>query len=181
VKNILVIYAHPSPKRSGLNQHLFAAAGALTHVETRDLYELYPNLHIDVRAEQDALRQADAVIFQFPIYWFSSPAILKEWQDTVLTSSFAYGGKENALDGKLFMLAVSTGGAPSSYSQRGRHGAGIANYLAPFEQTARFCGMKLLDSIIVQNVGSLTPSDLEHAEQTYLARLNKIGECTDGT
>lgn len=175
MKNILIVYAHPSPNRSGLNKHLFERAGEFSHVETRDLYELYPNLHINVQEEQDALRRADVLIFQFPIYWFSSPSILKEWQDTVLTSGFAYGEGEKALDDKHFMLAVSTGGSPASYCQLGRHGAGLDTYLAPFEQTARFCGMKLLDPFVVQNARGLTEGMLQKTIGEFADLLTELG------
>jgi len=180
MKSVLVIYAHPSPNKSGLHKYLFEAAGTLSHVVRRDLYELYPNLHIDIDAEQDALRAADTLVFQFPVHWFSSPAILKEWQDTVLSNGFAYGTGENVLAGKHFMLAVSTGGSAASYSQLGRHGSGLENYLKPFEQTARFCGMKPLDNFIVQSAGDLTQRALEQTVQDYCGRLNKLGGDTNG-
>ena len=176
MKPIVIIFAHPSPKRSKLNLPLIRAARSLDHVEVRDLYELYPNLHIDAQAEQDVVRQAKAIVFQFPIHWFSAPAILKEWQDTVLTSSFAYGIGERALEGKCFMLVASSGGSASSYSQRGRHGASLASYLAPFEQTARFCGMKPQENFIVQNAGDLAQYDLVQLKQAYKDRLTFLGK-----
>lgn len=37
----------------------------------------------DISAEQDKLRWADALILQFPLWWFSMPAILKGWVDRV--------------------------------------------------------------------------------------------------
>jgi len=176
MKPVVVIFAHPSPKRSKLNVPMVAAAQTLPHVAVRDLYELYPNLHIDVLAEQDAVRQVDTIIFQFPIHWFSAPAILKEWQDSVLTSAFAYGDGEQALRDKHFMLAVSSGGSTASYSQRGRHGSGIGSYLLPFEQTARFCGMKPQENFIVQNAGDLTQYDLEEKIDAYKNRLISLGK-----
>lgn len=160
---------------------MIAAAEELAHVETRDLYELYPNLHIDVQDEQRALRRADVVVFQFPIYWFSSPAILKEWQDVVLTREFAYGDGEKALNDKLFMLAVSTGGTLQSYSAEGRHGAELAGYLAPFEQTARFCGMKPVEPFVVQNAGELSSVQLEQTVQDYSSKLVTLGKRTYGS
>jgi len=180
MKNILVLYAHPSPSRSRLNRHLFAGATAMDHVEGRDLYELYPNLHIDVKAEQEALRRADIVIFQFPIFWFSSPAILKEWQDSVLTSGFAYDDGERVLEGKLFLVAATAGGSELSYSENGRHGAPIETYLAPFEQTARFCGMKVLDPFIVQGASDLDTEYRVQMMDQYSFRLIGLGKGHSG-
>ncbi len=176
MKNILIIFAHPAPNKSGLNRHLAAEAAKLKNVEVRELYELYPNLHIDVRAEQEALRRADVLVFQFPVQWFSSPAILKEWQDSVLTNGFAYGDGERALRDKEFLLAVSTGGSPESYQTKGRHGAPLSQYLAPFEQTARFCDMKIIDPFTVQNAGDLTPDLLQRTVQNYTDVLIQLGK-----
>ena len=60
-------------------------------VRLHDLYEAYPDFLIDVEAEQALLLEHDVIVFQHPVYWYSSPAILKEWQDLVLEHGFAYG------------------------------------------------------------------------------------------
>ena len=49
----------------------------------------------------------DVVLFQFPLFWYSTPSILKEWQDLVLEHGFAYGAEGDALDGKRMMIAVT--------------------------------------------------------------------------
>ena len=70
-------------------------------VELRDLYELYPDFYIDVAAEQEALGRSDVIVLQHPFYWYSTPAMLKEWQDLVLEHGFAYGCRaETALRGQ---------------------------------------------------------------------------------
>ncbi len=50
----------------------------------------------DVKAEQAKLLWADAVIFQFPLWWFSMPAILKGWFERVYALGFAYGVGEHS-------------------------------------------------------------------------------------
>lgn len=45
----------------------------------------------DIADEQEKLLWADTVIFQFPLWWFGMPAILKGWIDRVYASGFAYG------------------------------------------------------------------------------------------
>jgi NAD(P)H dehydrogenase (quinone) len=45
----------------------------------------------DVIAEQEKVRAADAVLFQFPLWWFGMPAILKGWFDRVWAYGLAYG------------------------------------------------------------------------------------------
>ena len=180
MNKIMVIYAHPSPKKSKINRHLFETAKNLEHVTAHDLYELYPHMHIDVRVEQAAVRDAQTLVFQFPIYWYSAPSILKEWIDSVLTHEFAYGSGEKALAGKNFMLAISASGSVGCYSKAGPHGAEIGTYLAPFEQTARFCGMKLLDPFIVQKAGEIEAHMLDQIIDDYEKRLIKLGTLGDG-
>lgn len=175
MKNVLIIYAHPSPNKSRVNRYLFSLANTFDHVKSRDLYELYPNWHIDVEAEQAALRDADVILFQFPIHWYSAPSILKEWQDTVLTAGFAYGEGDTVLKDKKFMLVVSCGGSMRSYNADGHHGAPLATYLTPFEQTARFCGMELLEPFVIQDSNALNSDELDSLMFQFGQRLREIG------
>jgi NAD(P)H dehydrogenase (quinone) len=103
----------------------------------------------DVAAEQDKLRRADLVIFQFPMWWFSMPAIMKGWFDRVYAYGFAYGvgehsetrwGKrygEGAFKGKRAMLVVTTGGWAEHYSERGINGP-IDDLLFPIQHGILF-------------------------------------------
>jgi glutathione-regulated potassium-efflux system ancillary protein KefG len=62
-----------------------------------DLYETYPDFAIDIEAEQEKLLTAhDVIALQFPLYWYSTPALLKEWLDLVWLHGFAYGEDGNA-------------------------------------------------------------------------------------
>ena len=56
-----------------------------------DLYGEYPDYRIDIDREQQRLRDHDVVVFMFPLYWYSTPSMLKEWQDLVLEHGWAYG------------------------------------------------------------------------------------------
>lgn len=83
-------------------------------------------LSADVRAELDKVAWADLVIFHFPLYWYSMPAIMKGWVDRVLVSGYCYGGMRfydrGGLKGKRAMLAVTLGGRPHMFSRVGVHG-----------------------------------------------------------
>ncbi len=88
---IVVIYAHPAPRRSRVNRPLAEALAALPHVAVRELYRLYVDYDIDVVAEQRLLSTSETVVLQFPVRWYSVPALLKLWIDEVLESGWAYG------------------------------------------------------------------------------------------
>lgn len=141
---VLVLYAHPSPQRSEVNQHLFKAAQKVEGVTTVDLYHEYPTYHIDIDKEQQRLLDHDVIIFQFPLYWYSTPAILKEWQDLVLEYGFAYGHDGNALHGKKFLCALSAGGKADAYQTDGYNHYTIRELLHPLEQMATLTGMQYL-------------------------------------
>ncbi len=80
----------------------------------------------DILAEQEKVMWADVIIFQFPLWWFSMPAILKGWFDRVFTYGFAFSAGQRysagPLKGKRAMLALTAGGSPQMYSERGFHG-----------------------------------------------------------
>src|SRR5688572_14060703 len=89
--SVLLIYAHPYPDRSIANRKLLEAVDGLQGVAIRSLYDLYPTFDIDVSSEQKALRGAQVVVLQHPMYWYSVPSLLKHWFDKVLARGFAYG------------------------------------------------------------------------------------------
>lgn len=174
-KSTLILYAHPSPNKSRVNSALYSAAKSLDFVTGRDLYECYPNLYIDVAVEQHLLRQHEVIVFQFPLYWYSAPALLKEWIDTVLKRGFSHGEGEQALAGKSFMLAVSAGGGEAAYNEGERHGAALLSYLAPFQQTARFCDMQVEKPFIVQGASDLTSLQIKTVAKQYQHHLSELG------
>lgn len=143
-RRILVLFAHPSLDRSEANRPLAEAARAVEGVTLVDLYAEYPAFEIDVDREQERLLANDVICFLHPLYWYSTPAILKEWQDLVLEHGFAYGADGTALRGKLFFNALSAGGAEVAYCAQGQNHFTIRELLRPLEQTAILCGMLYL-------------------------------------
>ena len=141
---VLILFAHPSLHRSEVNRHLLEASKGHEQVTVVDLYREYPTFLIDIEREQQRLRDHDVVVFMFPLYWYSTPAILKEWQDLVLEYGFAYGPGGTALHGKQFMCALSAGGAEKAYHAEGYNHFTIRELLQPLEQTASLTGMQYL-------------------------------------
>lgn len=152
---ILILFAHPALEKSRINRQLVDAIRGLDDVTIHDLYEAYPNFHIDVAREQQLLVDHDIIVFQHPLYWYSSPAILKEWQDLVLEYGFAFGHDGTALQGKKLLSAISAGGSKDAYCRKGYNFYSIRELLTPFEQTARLCGMEYLPPFIVYGTHQL--------------------------
>jgi len=118
------------------------AAGAIDGITFVDLYHDYPRFDIDVDVEQQRLLEHDVILFQFPMFWYSTPSIIKEWQDIVLEHGFAYGSDGERLAGKLMMLAVTGAGPIEAYTNEGYQHYPIRTFLTPLEQTARLCKMR---------------------------------------
>lgn len=164
---ILVQFAHPALHRSRVNRELLEAIRGLEGVTVNDLYEEYPDSFVNADREQKLLREHDAIVFQHPLYWYSSPAILKEWQDIVLEDGFAYGEGGTALKGKSWLSAITTGGPADAYQPDGFNRFGIRQLLLPFEQTAAFCGMIFLDPFLVQGTFELSDQQISDAAARY--------------
>jgi len=108
-KKILILFAHPAMQKSRVNKGLIESLSNVEGVTFHDLYDSYPDLYIDVEREKSLLLENDIIIFHHPFYWYSSPAIIKEWQDLVLEFGFAYGPGGTALEGKIMMNVISAG------------------------------------------------------------------------
>ena len=140
-KQILILFAHPSQHRSEVNLPLFKASQHSEHVTAIDLYAEYPTYCIDIEREQQRLLDHEVVIFMFPLYWYSTPALLKEWQDLVLEHGFAYGAGGTKLHGKQFLCALTAGGPEKAFHPGGYNHFTIRELLQPLEQTAALTGM----------------------------------------
>lgn len=158
-RRILIQLAHPVLERSRVNRRLLAAVRDLEGVTINDLYEQYPGFEIDVRREQALLLEHDVVLFQHPFYWYSTPAILKEWQDLVLEHGWAYGKGGTKLAGKLTANVITTGGPATAYQREGRNRFTVRELLAPWDQTAYLCGMRFLAPLVVHGSFRLGSDD----------------------
>lgn len=168
---VLVLFAHPAFQSSRINRHLVRAIRGLENVTFHDLYEAYPDLMIDVPHEQQLLSEHDVIVFQHPFYWYSSPAMLKEWQDLVLEHGFAYGTGGTALVGKKLLSVVTAGGSRKAYQEDGLNRFPVPTLLLPFAQTAHLCGMDYLPPFVVHGTHKLDSDTAMHPHADGYARL----------
>ena len=163
MRRILVLLAHPSLGRSEVNRPMADAVRGVDGITLVDLYGEYPSFQIDIDREQKRLLSHDVVVFQHPLYWYSTPAILKEWQDLVLEHGFAYGSDGTALHGKILFNALTAGGLEAAYRSEGYNHFTIRELLHPIEQTAALCGMIYLPPFAL--FGARTAVDEGRVEQ----------------
>lgn len=169
----LVIISHPEIMESGSQQYLLSSIPENKDITVHHLESIYPDFNIDVKKEQNLLKEYDRIVFQFPFYWYSAPALLKKWQDDVLADGFAYGKKGKALVGKEFGLVISIGVRKEEYQPGGREGFSIDELMKPFQAMALKTGMEFLKMLPIFQFSYLTENqkmNLLIRYQQYLTR-----------
>ncbi|MCM2269637.1 MAG: NAD(P)H-dependent oxidoreductase [Thermoanaerobaculia bacterium] len=164
---VLIQFAHPAFERSRVNRRLWQAIADLDGVTRNDLYEVYPDFDIDVASEQALLAAHDIVVFQHPLHWYATPAILKQWMDLVLEHGWAYGTGGDALAGKRWIEAVTTGGGETAYRHDGANRFTLRELMAPIEQTARLCRMDFVPPFVVHGTHRMEEPQIEAAALRY--------------
>lgn len=174
MKKILIIFAHPAIQKSRIHQRLTDSIKDLNGITVNNLYENYPDFYIDIIREQQLLIEHDIIVWQHPFYWYSSPAILKEWFDLVLQHGFAYGIKGRNLEGKQVLSVISTGGGKEVYSKEGRNHFTINEFLVPFRQSANLCHMEYLPPYVIYGSHTITHADIEIQASKYKKLLTSL-------
>ena len=174
MNKILVLFAHPAYEQSKVHHVLMEAIKDLKGVTIHDLYEQYPEFDIDVAKEKELLVQHDVIIWQHPLFWYSGPALLKQWQDLVLEHGWAYGKNGHALDGKKIFNVLSSGGEMDAYQENSFHGSTIQQFLLPFKRTAQLCRMVYLPPFWVSGTHQLKSEAIDPYAQQYKLLLTKI-------
>jgi NAD(P)H dehydrogenase (quinone) len=140
----------------------------------------------DVKAEIEKLLWADVLILQFPLWWFSMPAILKGWIDRVFAFGFAYGVGEHSdnrwgdrygegtLVGKRAMLIVTAGGWQEHYAARGVNGP-IDDLLFPINHGVLYYpGYDVLPPFVTYSADRINEEGFDTAAQDLRARMRAL-------
>lgn len=129
----------------------------------------------DIVAEQEKLLWADFLILQFPLWWFSLPAIMKGWVDRVFTTGFSYGGgklyDKGGLKGKKAMLTLTTGGPASRYSPTGLNEDIEKILFAINHGILHFVGMEVLPPFIAWSPARVGDESRKQYLEDYRQRL----------
>lgn len=171
---VLVLFAHPAQRKKSINLAMAERARGVSGITFVDLYAEYPRFAIDVDREQQRLLAHDVIVFQFPLYWYSTPALLKQWQDLVLEYGFAYGPTGKQLVGKLVLACVTSGGSRTDYSPAGGNRFPVEDYLLPLDQTARLCGMEFLPPFILQAANHIEREEAQAHIRAYPLLLEAL-------
>jgi glutathione-regulated potassium-efflux system ancillary protein KefG len=178
---ILILFAHPALEKSRIQLRLIRDLRKIEGLRFHDLYEAYPDFDIDVYREQKLLLEHDYIVLMHPFYWYSAPAIIKQWLDLVLEHNWAYGSSGNMLTGKRMLNVISSGGSREAYTKTGRNRLSVREYLAPFEQTAVLCKMIYWPPFAVQGTHRLDQAGMDEAagQLEQILKLMAAGKISD--
>lgn len=168
----LIIISHPAITESHTQQFLKESQPE-TGVTWHHLEERYPSGEISIAEEQALLMEHDRIVFQFPLYWYSSPPLLKHWQDTVLTEGFAYGKNGSQLAGKEFGLVISTGVRAEEYQPGAGEGFTMAELTRPFQAMAMKCELIFLPTFLISRFDYMIETEQRKLLVDYLQYLTR--------
>ena len=172
---ILVLFAHPAYQKSRVNRVLADAVKDLSGVTFHDLYETYPDFVIDVEREQDLLLAHQVIVFHHPFFWYSTPAILKEWQDLVLEHGWAYGSQGTALRGQGHAQRHhhrrSGGGLPAG---RAITASPFGSFWHPWNKPPALCGMEYLPPFVAHGTHRMTAEEMAAHAKDYRRLLEAV-------
>ncbi len=183
----LVIVAHPDLAESRVNRRwVDELRKHPDEFDVRDLYALYPDGTLDeaaVAAERAALEEHGTIVFQFPVYWYSAPALLRTWTDEVYGFGWAYGGEQakpgeagRKLAGKRFAVAMCAGDIEENYRATGTVGFTASEVIAPFRATANYVGAtcEAEPFMLYGTENGLTDEELEASAVAYVGWLRAL-------
>lgn len=164
VKRILIIVAHPNLAMSQVNRAWIKRVQRYPEVTIHHLYEEYTYRPINVFREQQLLLQHDRIVFQFPLYWYSTPALLKQWQDEVL--SYLWSKNEgDQLEGKELVLAISIGDPKDVFQS---DGFTIEEIMRPLQLMAISNRMIFLPIYAFYNTSNASEKEIEDSAEDYV-------------
>lgn len=172
----LLLFAHPAFEKSKVNKLMLDGLDQFSNLSIHNLYEAYPDFDIDIEKEQALLEAHDCIIFQFPLFWYSTPSIFKEWQDLVLKHSWAYGSKGHRLEGKLFINIVSLGGPKISYGRNELNKYTLEELLTPLELMSNVCRMIRLPHFGIYGTHVSKTPELMAYKRMYNELLRQLTE-----
>jgi NAD(P)H dehydrogenase (quinone) len=144
----------------------------------------------DIEIEQDKMRWADALILQFPMWWFSMPAIMKGWVERVYAYGFGYGVGEHSashwgdrygegmMKGKRAMIVTTTGGWESHYAPRGINGP-IDDVLFHIQHGMLFYpGFDVLPPYVLYQTSRMDEARVQQIRESFGQRLDSLWDTT---
>ncbi len=136
----LIIVDHPFYDQSVVNRRwLDEVRKYPDEFVVRNLQSSYPRSSVDPALEHSIIDNNGTIVFQFPMFWFNTPPMLKSWVDIVLSPGWAYAGGKH-LQGRKVAFAVTCGGAEENYTRESELGNTVEDFLNSYICSFKRCG-----------------------------------------
>ncbi|KOY70648.1 NAD(P)H-dependent oxidoreductase [Apilactobacillus kunkeei] len=152
----LVLVSHPEYDNSMTEAFLKQCQSDIENVDWVVLDNIQTDFTFDKEQEQQRLAQYDRILFQFPMYWYSAPALMKKYEDDVFTKNFIAYEQEGALKGKEMGIITTLGDPIKDYQVGGREGFSISELLKPYQAIAQRGQMKFLKPFVISQFAYMT-------------------------
>ena len=165
----LIIMSHPDVDQSTSQQFLLAAVKGEEQIQIRHLESILAKQednHFDKTIERAFLQEADRIIFQFPLYWYQCPSVMKQWMDEVLTLNLSQKDTK-----KEFGIVVTVGAKKDRYTAGGSVGFGIEELLRPYQALANQLGWEYQTPFVIYQFQYLPETQKQQLLVDYLYYL----------
>lgn len=167
----LVLVSHPEYDNSMTEAFLKQCQSDIENVDWVVLDKVQTNFIFDKEQEQQRLAQYDRILFQFPMYWYSAPALMKKYEDDVFTKNFIAHEQEGALNGKEMGIITTLGDPIKDYQVGGREGFSISELLKPYQAIAQRGQMKFLKPFVISQFAYMTDAQKQKLLIDYRSYL----------
>ncbi|MFC4666214.1 NAD(P)H-dependent oxidoreductase [Falsiporphyromonas endometrii] len=175
MKKTLVIVVHPHLENGSVISKAWCdALEKCENVTLHKICQVYPDGKIDVEKEQALVEAHERVIFQFPLWWYGGPAMMKTWLDVVLTEGWAFGPGGDKMERIEIGAAVSCGGSEKDFFEGGPQRHTLAHYLDVFDGIAGFTRAKYIGfHAVYDTYNPETVANLDKNIKSYIEFLEK--------
>ncbi|CAI2647638.1 Glutathione-regulated potassium-efflux system ancillary protein KefG [Apilactobacillus kunkeei] len=167
----LVLVSHPEYDNSMTEAFLKQCQSDIENVDWVVLDNIQTDFTFDKEQEQQRLAQYDRILFQFPMYWYSAPALMKRYEDDVFTKNFIAYEQEGALKGKEMGIITTLGDPIKDYQVGGREGFSISELLKPYQAIAQRGKMKFLKPFVISQFAYMTDAQKQKLLIDYRSYL----------
>lgn len=180
MKKVLIISGHTDLKHSVANKTILdELEKKLPQAEIVLLDALYPDFKIDVEKEQQRLLNADIIVFEYPVFWYSWTSLLHRYVEDVFLHGFSHGSTGDKLKGKKLVLSFTTGAPEAAYTKEAM-GITLDDLQSPTKATCNLTQMEYAGAIYTCGVsyGNRTDASMiaqqEAVCREHAARLIKF-------
>ncbi|MCX8742543.1 NAD(P)H-dependent oxidoreductase [Lactobacillus sp. B3795] len=167
----LVLVSHPEYDNSMTEAFLKQCQSDIENVDWVVLDNIQTDFTFDKEQEQQRLAQYDRILFQFPMYWYSAPALMKKYEDDVFTKNFIAFEQEGVLKGKEMGIITTLGDPIKDYQVGGREGFSISELLKPYQAIAQRGQMKFLKPFVISQFAYMTDAQKQKLLIDYRSYL----------